>query len=471
VIALQLKSIGGIEILQTARIGGLIGLVLEFQESEGNLLSYDFSNVHLCFMMNARSCDCYDVDLQKARLELQANCSRSIIRLQENDFKGFHFSISIRVPMSTVTFSSTVFNLPWIYSTPQFIQFPMDSSADLTTIFNPFTFTLILPLTMNDIDRALILLTSLTIPSSNSSDNIERNAAIYELLIIVPDEQFSLLSLALQGFQSTLPFPFRLLTESILFPSLFTSSSSFDGYLLQMLIKLYIAEFIQTLYYITLDADIICLHPTLFTSFLPSSSSSSGSTTNEFNYRIPYHYESIDIHPLWWIGSAQLLQVSHLITTSTSASSTTLNEEQEEGKIGFGVTPAILSTWASLLVLYELQIRQQLTIYTMMNGFGITQIWSEYTLYRLTLEKYSLFSFLHEKEEKRHENNNNNNDHDNHQETLQLHCYNIWFTNQLPWLVREAKQQKNCLFSVIQSTANKDTSQLYYQVTQILMKP
>jgi hypothetical protein len=36
---------------------------------------------------------------------------------------------------------------------------------------------------------------------------------------------------------------------------------------------------------------------------------------------------------------------------------------------------------------------------------------------------------------------------------VRLHCYNVWYASQLPWLAEEASKTEDCVFSVVQSTS------------------
>lgn len=53
---------------------------------------------------------------------------------------------------------------------------------------------------------------------------------------------------------------------------------------------------------------------------------------------------------------------------------------------------------------------------------------------------------------------------DHSKESIRLHCYNVWFTNQLPWNAASAMNNRcNCIFSVVQSTTQVKPSEVYRQ--------
>ena len=62
--------------------------------------------------------------------------------------------------------------------------------------------------------------------------------------------------------------------------------------------------------------------------------------------------------------------------------------------------------------------------------------WSEYTLYRLALDKHGLFDELHAAP------------------AAPILCNAVWFQNQLPWDLPAALRNSTCIFSLVQSTAD-----------------
>ena len=191
-------------------------------------------------------------------------------------------------------------------------------------------------------------------------------------------------------------------------------------YGLQMTLKLLCAKLVHTPYYITLDADVVAnrpLRPELFVA--PDG-------------RGFFDPEPRPVHDDWWFNSAVLLGVQ--------------DDFDAHGR-GFGVTPAVLSTYGSLWVLEGLRSRflsfawentsttfleQWLSLY----GALPYLLFTEYTVYRLALDHLGLFEVLHAVQ--------NN--------ASKLHCWDVWTFEQLPWN-EAAAAESGCVFSVVQSTA------------------
>lgn len=113
--------------------------------------------------------------------------------------------------------------------------------------------TLCLTLAFSDVQRSLILLSSLYryFPPS----------LVHRLVVIVPDQHYYLFS---PWFHSSLPFPTLLLKDS----DLFSDAESFEitrrgwsNYAVQMALKLLVSKVITTEFYLTLDADVILTRP------------------------------------------------------------------------------------------------------------------------------------------------------------------------------------------------------------------
>lgn len=293
-----------------------------------------------------------------------------------------------------------------ISSTPIVLQNKKTGSPRNTDIL-----TCVLPLTVDDLSRSTVLFESLEKLQS---------VVIKELLIFVPAHQLQLFTRLISV--NTLPYKYHFFLRSNTFKSLcgrltfpctvYNEEELFeDGYKIkahtytygiQMAIKLLAAKLITTDFYLTLDADVILLRPFNISHIVYHDSN-----------RAIYRYESRSVHEHWWRGSEKLLQIRNL---------------PSQNFIGFGVTPAVLSTFGSLLVLGRMQqlycpinsMNNEVLISggdsessivhndvnnTMMwkdyscsaylnrwlDEFGHNDnVWSEYTLYRLTLEYYGV---------------------------------------------------------------------------------
>lgn len=238
--------------------------------------------------------------------------------------------------------------------------------------------SLVLPLTLTDVSRASILLQSL--------QKIPRGA-VSAMFIIVPDREVGIIGRLLEGFRSLLPFSLTLLEESSLFVRPQQHWQRQHPYATQMAIKLLIARVIETDFYLTLDADHYLLHPLDLSTLLRQH-------PDTLVTQAVYHYEKYTMHERWWEGSRRLLKAEYVRLTS----------------LGFGVTPALLSPWASLMTLTLLfdalseevrgvsgeeaeRIEEEVLEGVWLDGLGEgNHIWTEYTLYRTALEVFSVSS-------------------------------------------------------------------------------
>ena len=156
-----------------------------------------------------------------------------------------------------------------------------------------------------------------------------------------------------------------------------------------MAIKLLASKYVTTDFYMTLDADIVLLQPFNLSQII------------NHQGKAIYENEARSVHQHWWEGSERFLQVPLSVNRTEKDSS------------GFGVTPALLSTYGSLLTLGRIQqlygLGREASVNshgflassnqhckgsyldTWIDGFGHDGIiWSEYTLYRVALDYYQV---------------------------------------------------------------------------------
>lgn len=192
-----------------------------------------------------------------------------------------------------------------------------------------------------------------------------------------------------------------------------------NKYPLQMALKLLAATIVHTDFYVTLDADVI--------------------VTGDLERLVQggnkglYIPEPVSVHPHWWAGSAKHLGIP------------------ENALAAFGVTPAVLSTPGVLVTLDILRRRHENATSWMrewLEQWGHPEFWSEYTLYRLALDHKLLFDKLHT--------------------PASYLCNAVWFQEQLPWTPAQAFRDPNCIFSLIQSTAQPDLATIAQQLHQYL---
>lgn len=372
--------------------------------------------------------------------------------------------------------------------------------------------TLVLPLTARDLKRAHILFNSLF---HAGPLNI-----VAEMILIFPDDDLSAMILKVEQYREVFTFPLTLIQESTLFEDSHILSRRYEPYCLQMALKLLIAKKIHTKYYLTLDADVIMLKdpsliqliPETFLSGQPMDANEVGMQTNTNKkkhrfvlHRALYENESRRVHSDWWIASARMLGLILAESKNNAADKSNDDDMAQKEAIlagdGFSVTPALLSTYGSLLVLNRIRkniiMSSGTTSFTTstdnLNQKAIEEStlldafynpftrWSEYTLYRLGLDSYpyaNAFRMLHhaqsysqyeaQAETIRQEperivadtqeisvSSTSEAEIDivtNTSITSTLHCYNVWWQGDLPWNSVGAFNS-NCLFSVVQSSA------------------
>lgn len=289
--------------------------------------------------------------------------------------------------------------------------------------------TLVLLLTLEDVPRALLLLESLALQDRV----VTGEPLVSEMIVVTPDTQLLRIVDAIKVLAERLAFPIRVMAETrlLLDPGNDAKIHVSYTYGLQMALKLLVASRVRTRFYVTLDADIILLRPLVLRDLLVENS-------DDFpGRRAIYEPEPRVVHAQWWRDSASLLGY-----LGEEAGSSTFDPTGP----GFSVTPALLSTYGSLLVVDALQRRygpgfkqKWLGEFGTVSGTG----WSEYTLYRLTLDHEGIFNILHTPEDV----------------SPKLHCHDVWYEDQLPWDARAAAAS-GCLFSVVQSSTGADIQTL-----------
>jgi hypothetical protein len=162
----------------------------------------------------------------------------------------------------------------------------------------------LLPLTIRDYERFKIL--------NQSLKKFFRDIGI--LWIVVPDQDFETLKTLIDDKYCVILQESILIPEFKVFPKLTKFTS---GWFKQQLIKLAIAEKIETNFYLTLDADVICTKPIEFTDLVKNGRA--------------VCYVAGDDHPDWYEWAEKVL-----------------NLRAKRHGIGHGVTPAIFCKEAVL---------------------------------------------------------------------------------------------------------------------------
>lgn len=266
------------------------------------------------------------------------------------------------------------------------------------------------------------------------------------------------------GMKYPLRFPLVVLSEAVLFPgpNVMLPNPSLYPYAIQMSIKILAAKRIKTSYYMTLDSDCVmiqALHrhspfadsdndslgpahhinmsslfvPNVHSIAPPAASLEGKEGDNPYYNVVPtntlkaiYEHEHRSVHEHWWKGSERFLQFTdaelfqhfqyHQSNHPHQCGEEQLNSSRHNTQ-GFSVTPALLSTYGSFLVLNQLRSLYcgldhhqsagsddpaedssciNSVVYRWLSSFGVQDsssnkaisitVWSEYTLYRLVLD-------------------------------------------------------------------------------------
>lgn len=134
-----------------------------------------------------------------------------------------------------------------------------------------------------------------------------------------------------------------------------------SGWMKQQLLKLFAARVIDTVYYVTLDADICFIRPADIKTLCPDGKA----VVNLYSKSM--HYD-------WWVGSARVLGIE---------------SEQSKKEYGMSVTPEILSTRVvNDLIDYLVAKSREKKYRSVFEYLPSNEPWTEYTLYWLFLLKY-----------------------------------------------------------------------------------
>lgn len=322
---------------------------------------------HVCLAVNGDICTCYHESYRDVVISLTDFCYDKLQQLRTTSRVAW-LHLQLRTPSNnddsvayTRNVASTAVRV--ILLENQDTRMRLSEAAALVT--------LVLPLTLDDLSRASVLIYSLRHIAPQT---------VYELLVFSPDDHVDLLEGALTGLarQLQLRFPVHVHAESVLFRSSRAQLKQVYPYAIQMAVKLLAAQFVSTDYYVTLDADVVLLRPFAIDQLLfPVLDVNTGGITHS---KAVYHFEERSIHENWWKGSERMLnlsehtsyvyhtwkQKSELSHTCQSGSgvcsdsaSNNINiqsdqQDTQQAAQGFGVTPAVLSTYGSLLTVAHL---------------------------------------------------------------------------------------------------------------------
>lgn len=159
---------------------------------------------------------------------------------------------------------------------------------------------------------------------------------IREVLFLVPPNDVHILEpyFSSKNANKFYPWPIRIISDDILLKHI-----HIDSYRLQMLFKLFLAQIIQTEYYLILDSDCLAIWPIHVEQLLYNTQQ------NSTLLKALYQIEDKSAHKAWWSESEELLQIK--LETCISTNSSDINT--------MGVTPSILSRTIALRTLCRLQ--------------------------------------------------------------------------------------------------------------------
>jgi hypothetical protein len=399
--SLTLSSSGNERSLQEGIPGNSISFGLYFEANELDNVDLQ-SPVTLCFLIDGRKCDCYENHLLRHNLILQPGCANIIQSIRDekslssssittsSSFSlsfGYYFSIKIYVPKMNF----------WIFSSSLYIPFVQNTSLIHETRQQKRTqFTLVLPLSISDLSKVMILFHSLF---HNILQQTSDQPIIYEIFLIVLDIELKLIRQFVIGFQQEYDIKIRCISHSTLLHNTLTSSTkqqhkrkkkssfSYHPQAIQQAMTLLIAPYIQTDFYLSLSIDFLCLSPNYLSTLIFAKER--GLYTNDFHLQL---WSKMDhLQQLYWIGSADILKINltqylHMIGTTFTSHSNLM----------FGGTPTLLNTWGALLTLQTIsQHNHHHSYHPWLASYSINLLWSEYLLYRLVLEEANVFHALH----------------------------------------------------------------------------
>lgn len=246
--------------------------------------------------------------------------------------------------------------------------------------------------------------------------------------VVVPDKEYSFFRDAIQSNR------FQLLTDSEVVPE-FLHFPSTSGWYKQQLIKLAIHEHIKTDYYVTLDADVICVKPTTTADLIRNGRAMSRRTEKDY-------------HPEWYTWAERVLGgkrsgFTHGVTPSIFSVQVLNKFAEYLANKRFGVRDR------TKLVLRSLKekalIRPGWRAYLLLNI-----PWTEYSLYNTFAEQNSLFEKYHFDGGK-----------------FSIYHNSVWTVDQFnSWNPKDSfYNNEEFYFCVIQSTANVSLEQIREKVS------
>lgn len=222
---------------------------------------------------------------------------------------------------------------------------------------------------VDDLNRAHILFKSL--------QQFAEPGLFSEFYIVVPSSEVLLVT---KSFADIQHLPLQVIAEDELLPEL-KNHPKIRGWRKQQLVKIAIANRIKSHFFITFDADVICLKPVTEAQLI-------------IDGKALLQYEQRAQHPKWWKSSARLLRMSPNVG---------------DNKVGMTVTPAILATDICKALMKELTpakgknnwvdeiccLHDPAKPKNWWPGRYLKLKWTEYSLYYLCAHKLGLIDQYH----------------------------------------------------------------------------
>jgi len=446
---------------------GLVAMEVEVEADTTD----DSVNRELCVLVNGSSVGCGSVDARATHLFTEQLLFPVAVLSQ--DFESW-FSVELIDTIPSVHGGNT--EVIQASTPPLRVRVQSHEDTRARSLLNlavatsaPPSLSFVLTLTLRDLPRAASLFASLAHQlQCDNSDNIAdvRNGAndssepcwLEELLVVVPGGEAAGIEAMLGDGSGAV----RVVNENSLLPQLEAlSNPPWDTYAVAMALKLLVATIVTTDYYVTLDADVLVTKrfgPRDLFEFVTTSSSSGAAAP-----RALFVNEPRSVHPHWWEGSAATLNGAPGKHNGGTPSETDASSSFSDSSVGFGVTPAVLSTGGALMTLASLREAFQQTpeaateqhsnlawVGRWLSSWGVGKWWSEYTLYALVLRRHNVFHHLHAA-------------------STELTCHSAWFAGDLPWDAAAAfRSDPTCFFAVVQSSSGADPSLLAAAVTEEL---
>lgn len=237
--------------------------------------------------------------------------------------------------------------------------------------------------------------------------------------VVVKDNEFKKLKSKINDKK------YKVIKESTIILE-FKKVKNIKGWYKQQLIKLAIAQKIKSSFYLTLDADLICIRPVRYSHLIEKG-------------KALCQIEKIDYHTDWYKNVKQILGF------------------QRSG-IAYGVTPALFSKQGVLKLqdfLFERANQNNKSRKMSWRTYLIKNIpWTEYTLYFTFLEGTNLFNKYHTKPDI---------------ENICSYKNSVWYKKDFPsWKPEKSFKKKKYFFIIVQSNTGMNPKEIWAKVSKYI---